>query len=37
MIALAICLIALGAVFLYVLVWLGTLLLKEILGLDNDE
>jgi hypothetical protein len=35
MIALAICLIALGAVFLYVLVWLGTLLLKEILGLDD--
>ena len=37
MIALAICLIALGALFLYVLVWLGTLLLKEILGLDDDE
>jgi hypothetical protein len=37
MIALAICLIALGAVLLYVLVWLGTLLLKEILGLDDDE
>ena len=36
MIALAICLIALGAVFLYVLVWLGTLLLKEILGLDDE-
>ena len=37
MIALAICLIALGALFLYVLVWLGTLLLKEILGLDDNE
>jgi Flp pilus assembly protein TadB len=37
MIALAICLIALGAVLLYVLVWLGTLLLKEILGLDDNE
>ena len=34
-IALAICLIALGAVFLYVLVWLGTLLLKDVLGLDD--
>jgi hypothetical protein len=34
-IALAICLIALGAVFLYVLVWLGTILLKDILGLDD--
>jgi hypothetical protein len=37
MIALAICLIALGAVFLYLLVWLGTLLLKEIFGLDDDN
>jgi hypothetical protein len=37
MIVLAICLIALGAVFLYVIVWLGTILLKEILGLDNNE
>jgi fatty acid desaturase len=37
MIVLAICLIALGAVVLYVLVWLGTLLLKEILGLDDDN
>jgi hypothetical protein len=37
MIALAICLIALGALFLYVLVWLGTLLLKEALGLDDNE
>jgi len=37
MIALAICLIALGAVFLYVLVWLGTILLKEALGLDDNE
>ena len=36
MIVLAICLIALGAVVLYVLVWLGTLLLKEILGLDDE-
>jgi hypothetical protein len=36
MIALAICLIALGAVVLYLLVWLGTLLLKEILGLDDE-
>jgi hypothetical protein len=35
MIALAICLIALGAVVLYLLVWLGTLLLKEVLGLDD--
>jgi hypothetical protein len=34
-IALVICLITLGAVFLYVLVWLGTILLKEILGLDD--
>jgi hypothetical protein len=37
MIVLAICLIALGALFLYMLVWLGTLLLKEILGLDDNE
>jgi len=36
MIALAICGLVLGAVFLYVLVWLGTLLLKEILGLDDE-
>ena len=36
MMVLAICLIALGAVFLYVIVWLGTLLLKEILGLDDE-
>jgi hypothetical protein len=35
MIVLAICLIALSAVFLYVLVWLGTILLKEILELDD--
>jgi hypothetical protein len=37
MIALAICLITLGALFLYVIVWLGVLLLKEILELDDDE
>jgi len=37
MIVLAICLIALGAVFLYVLIWLGTILLKEILDLDDNE
>jgi len=37
MIVLAICLIALGAVFLYVLIWAGTLLLKEILDLDDNE
>ena len=37
MIALAICGIALGAVFLYLLVWMGTILLKDVLGLDNDE
>jgi Flp pilus assembly protein TadB len=36
MIALAICLIALGAVVLYLLVWLGTILLKEILELDDE-
>jgi len=36
MIVLAICLIALGAVFLYVLIWAGTLLLKEILDLDDE-
>jgi len=37
MIALAICGLALGAVFLYMLVWLGTILLKDALGLDDDE
>jgi hypothetical protein len=37
MIALAICLIALGALVLYLLIWLGTILLKDVLGLDNDE
>jgi hypothetical protein len=37
MIALAICLIALGAIALYVFIWIGTLLLKEILELDDDE
>jgi hypothetical protein len=37
MIVLAICLIALGAVFLYILIWAGTLLLKEILELDDNE
>jgi len=37
MIALAICGLALGAVFLYMLVWLGTILLKEALELDDDE
>jgi hypothetical protein len=37
MVALAICGLALGAVFLYMLVWLGTILLKEALELDDDE
>ena len=37
MIALAICGIALGALVLYLLIWLGTILLKDVLGLDNDE
>lgn len=37
MIVLAICGIALGALVLYLLVWLGTILLKDILGLDDDE
>jgi Flp pilus assembly protein TadB len=37
MIVLAICLIALGALFLYAIVWLGVLLLKEILDLDDNE
>jgi hypothetical protein len=37
MIALAICLIALGILFLYAIVWLGTILLKEILELDDNE
>jgi hypothetical protein len=37
MIALAICGIALGAVFLYLLVWMGTILLKNIFGLDDNE
>jgi len=37
MVALAICGLALGAVFLYLLVWLGTILLKEALELDDDE
>jgi hypothetical protein len=36
MIALAICLIALGAIALYMLVWLGTILLKAALGLDDE-
>jgi hypothetical protein len=36
MIALAICGIALGAVFLYLLVWMGTILLKDALGLDDE-
>ena len=36
MIVLAICLVTLGVLFLYVLVWLGTILLKEILGLDDE-
>jgi hypothetical protein len=35
MIALAICGLALGAVFLYMLIWAGTILLKDILGLDD--
>jgi alkylated DNA repair dioxygenase AlkB len=37
MIVLAICLIALGALVLYLLTWLGTILLKEALELDDDE
>jgi hypothetical protein len=37
MIALVMCLIALGAVFLYVLIWAGTILLKGILELDDNE
>jgi cation transport ATPase len=37
MIALAICLIALGAIALYVFIWIGTILLKDALGLDDDE
>jgi hypothetical protein len=37
MIVLSICVIALCAMLLYVVIWLGTLLLKEILGLDDDE
>jgi len=36
MIALAICLIALGAIALYVFIWIGTILLKDALGLDDD-
>jgi hypothetical protein len=36
MIVLSICVIALGALALYVIIWLGTLLLKEILGLDDE-
>jgi hypothetical protein len=35
MIVLSICVIALCAMLLYVVIWLGTLLLKEILGLDD--
>jgi hypothetical protein len=37
MIALAICGIALGAIALYVIIWLGTILLKDVLGLDGNE
>jgi hypothetical protein len=37
MIALAICLIALGAIALYLFIWIGTILLKDALGLDDDE
>lgn len=37
MIVLSIGVIALGAMLLYFLVWLGTILLKDILGLDDDE
>jgi hypothetical protein len=36
MIALAICGIALGVLVLYLLVWLGTILLKDVLGLDDE-
>jgi hypothetical protein len=36
MIVLSICVIALCAMLLYVVIWLGTLLLKEILGLDDE-
>ena len=35
MIVLSICVIALGLILLYMTIWLGTLLLKEILGLDD--
>jgi Flp pilus assembly protein TadB len=35
MVVLSICVIALCAMLLYVVIWLGTLLLKEILGLDD--
>jgi hypothetical protein len=37
MIALAICLIALGAIALYVFILIGTILLKAALGLDDDD
>jgi hypothetical protein len=37
MIALAICGLALGAIALYVFIWIGTILLKDALGLDDDE
>jgi hypothetical protein len=37
MIVLSIGVITLGALALYFLVWLGTILLKDILGLDDDE
>jgi hypothetical protein len=36
MIVLSICVIALCAMLLYVVIWLGTMLLKEILGLDDE-
>jgi len=37
MIALAICLIALGAIALYMIILIGTILLKAALGLDDDD
>jgi cation transport ATPase len=36
MIVLSICGIALGALALYVIIWLGTILLKDVLGLDDE-
>lgn len=36
MIVLSMCVITLCAMLLYVTIWLGTILLKEILGLDDE-